>query len=120
MVHWGPEHCIWVTLAYLALVDGPCIILKPLENPGKSRSLRPRSLDNLDFIQLPVVSRGPQAGGRKWYKVKMGKLINSHEVIVTQGEPTNDQGMVFCLAGLIFSCRVNYIWEFRLTFPSSQ
>ena len=62
--------------AHLSLVDGPCINIKPLETSGKSRSLQSRSLDNLDFIQLSVVSRGLQAGECKWYKVKMGKLTN--------------------------------------------
>lgn len=112
IVHQGPEHHFCVTLAHLALVDGPRINLKPLETPGKSRSLRPRSLYNLDFLQLPVVSRGLQAGECRWFEIKMGKITDSHEVNITQGKPTNDQGLVVCLAGLIFSFRFNHTWEF--------
>lgn len=107
MVHQGPEHHFCITLAHLALVDDPCINLKPLETPGKSRSLRPRSLDNLDFLRLPVVSRGLQAGECRWFEI-----TDSHEVNITQGKPTNDQGLVVCLAGLIFSFRFNHTWEF--------
>lgn len=98
-MHRCPEHCIGVALTHLALVDGSCIKLKFLQIPGKSKSLWPRNLENLDFIQLLVVSKALQAGECKWYKVKMGKLTNSHKVIVTQGKPHND--LVLHLAGLI-------------------
>lgn len=93
------EDRIWVASTHLALVDASRIKLKPLETPGKSKSLWPRNLENLDFIQLPVVSKGLQAGERKWYKVKVGRLTNSHKVISTRSKPTND--LVLYLAGFL-------------------
>ena len=62
-----------------------------------------------DWTQLPVVSRRLQAGEWTWYKVKMGRLIDSPKVIITHGQPTSDQGLVLCLPGaeLLFSFRAH-------------